>query len=539
VCAWSIILDARRSSPERKSYHVRFENIRSSGVRSGRDRIWCECNARRDVVPSDGLQNVASDPADLVDARALLVQRRLSSLELTEACLAAIERRNGGPPSFNGSPQAINAWVRVYDDRARAAARAADERRDRAGEAVPALCGIPIAVKDLYGVAGLPLTASSAVLEGNVASEDAAVWARLETGGMVLLGHTHTHEFAAGGTTDQVGNPWALDRVAGGSSGGSAAALAARMTPAALGSDTCGSLRIPSACCGTSAIKPTHGRLPLRGVIPLAASLDHPGPMARTIADCSALLAAMAAGAPPVDPLAPPPVPLGPLPEAARAGSRPLQGLTIAVTDRPERADMEPAIAGALDDARTACERLGARVLSIDAPWYLDWDDLSVILLTEVWAQHRAHATSHHRYRPAIAEFVEAAQGFTDAGRYLAAQERRAAGAAAWETWFSEHRVDLVLEPTLPIEPYGRGSGYDRGHAGGPGDPMIALTALWDLTGMPVASLPVSWSAGVSLIAPRGGEAGLIAAAIDLQVHGLGVPHWAPPLSESQSPSHE
>ena len=86
---------------------------------------------------------------------------------------------------------------------------------------------------------------------------------------MVLLGHTHTHEFAAGGTTDQVGNPFALDRVAGGSSGGSAAALAARMTPAALGSDTCGSLRIPSACCGTSAIKPTHGRIPLDGVIPL------------------------------------------------------------------------------------------------------------------------------------------------------------------------------------------------------------------------------------------------------------------------------
>ena len=488
-----------------------------------------------------GLPNVATDPADLglLDARALLAERRLSSLELTEACLAAIERRNGGPPSLDGSPQAINAWVRVYADRAREAARAADERRDRAGAAAPALCGIPIGVKDLYGVAGLPLTASSGVLEGNVASEDAVVWARLEAEGMVLLGHTHTHEFAAGGTTDQVGNPWALDRVAGGSSGGSAAALAARMTPAALGSDTCGSLRIPSACCGTSAVKPTHGRLPLHGVIPLAASLDHPGPMARTIADCSPLLAAMAAGGPPIDPLAPPPAPIGPLPESPRAGPRPLQGLTIAITDRGERADMEPAIAGALDDARTACERLGARVISAEAPWHLDWDDLSVIMLTEVWAQHHAHAASHDRYRPAIAEFVEAAQGFTDAGQYLGAQQRRAAGAAAWEAWFSAHDVDLVLEPTLPIEPYGRGPGYDRGHAGGPGDPMIALTALWDLTGMPVAALPVTWSAGVSLIAPRGGEAGLIGAAIDLQEHALGVPRWTPPLSESQSSSHE
>jgi aspartyl-tRNA(Asn)/glutamyl-tRNA(Gln) amidotransferase subunit A len=492
-------------------------------------------------VSSKGLQNVATDPADLglLDARALLAERRLSSLELTEACQAAIERRNGGPPSSDGAPEAINAWVRLYPERAREAARAADERRDREGDAAPALCGIPLAVKDLYGVAGLPLTASSAVLEGNVASEDAVVWARLEADGMVLLGHTHTHEFAAGGTTDQVGNPWALDRVAGGSSGGSAAAVAARMAPAALGSDTCGSLRIPSACCGTSAIKPTRGRLPLDGIIPLAASLDHPGPMARTIADCSALLSAMAAGGPPVDPVAPPPAPLGPLPETARPGSRPLEGLTIAITDRVELADLQPVIADALDAARTACERLGARVIEADAPWTLDWNDLSRILLTEVWAQHRAFADRDDRYRPAIAEFVELSRRFTDAGPYLAAQRRRAAGAAAWEDWMSELGVDLVLEPTLPIEPYGRGPGYDRGHAGGPGDPMIALTALWDLTGMPVAALPVTWSASISLIAARGREAALVGAAIDLQEHELGVPGWTPPLSESQSPSHE
>ena len=136
------------------------------------------------------------------------------------------------------------------------------------------------------------------MLDDHVSDHDAVAWARLRERGMVLLGHTHTHEFAAGGTTDQVGNPWALDRVAGGSSGGSAAALAARMAPAALGSDTCGSLRIPSACCGTSAIKPSHGRIPLDGIIPLAPSLDHPGPMARSIADCAALLAALVADGP-------------------------------------------------------------------------------------------------------------------------------------------------------------------------------------------------------------------------------------------------
>jgi aspartyl-tRNA(Asn)/glutamyl-tRNA(Gln) amidotransferase subunit A len=168
---------------------------------------------------------------------------QLSALELTEACLQRIEESNGGAPSHDGAPEAINAWVRLYPDLAREQARAADERRARDGADTPLLCGIPLAVKDLYGVAGLPLTASSRVLDGNVAERDAVAYKRLRDDGMVLLGHTHTHEFAAGGTTDQVGNPFALDRVAGGSSGGSAAALAARMTPAALGSDTCGSLR--------------------------------------------------------------------------------------------------------------------------------------------------------------------------------------------------------------------------------------------------------------------------------------------------------
>ena len=148
--------------------------------------------------------------------------------------------------------------------------------------------------------------------------------------------------------------------------------------------------------------------------------------------------------------------------------------------------------------------------------------------MTEVWAYHQAHAERHERYRPAIAEFVEAARNFTDAGAYLAAQCRRAQGTAAWEDWFAEHDVDLVLEPTLPIVPYERGPGYERGHPAGPGDPMIALTALWDMTGMPVAALPVTWQAGVSLVAPRGREAALLQAAIDLQEHALGVPQWSP-----------
>ncbi len=474
---------------------------------------------------------VTSDPADLgvVEAVSLLRKRRLSAAELTEACLARIDRVNGGPPSFEGDASSINAWARLYPDLAVEAARTADERIAREGAAAPPLCGIPLGLKDLYGVSGLPLTASSRVLDGNVAAGDAIVWARLREQGMVLLGHTHTHEFAAGGTTDQVGNPWALDRVAGGSSGGSAAAVAAGMTPAALGSDTCGSLRIPSACCGTSTVKPTHGRLPLGGIIPLAPTLDHPGPMARTIADCSALLSAMARAGAEVSPLAPPPAPLPELGTEPLPGSRPLEGLTIALTDRTARMALEPEIAAALEVARRACERLGARVIAAPAPWTMDWDDLSIILFTESWAYHAQHAKHADRYRPALAEFLEVARNFTVARPYIEAQQRRAGGTSIWERWFAEREIDLILEPTLPIVPYGRGPGYDHGHAGGAGDPMIALTALWDMLGVPVAALPVTWEAGVSLIAPRGREAGVIQAAIDLQERELHPPRWAPP----------
>ncbi len=458
----------------------------------------------------------------------MLRRRELSAAELIDACLARIEDHNGGPPTFGGAPDAINAWVRVYGEQARQQARAADARLRADPDAAPSLCGIPLALKDLYGVSGLALTASSAVLEGNVAAFDATAWARLRDQGMVLLGHTHTHEFGAGGTTDQVGNPWALDRVAGGSSGGSAAALAARMTPAALGTDTCGSLRIPSACCGTSALKPTHGRLPLDGIIALAPTLDHPGPMARTIADCAALLAGMAEGGPAIDPLSPPSAPLGQLPLAAREGSRSLADTTIAVTNRTDALPIDPAVATGFDEAMRACERLGARLVDRPAPAALDWDDLSTILCTEAWALHAGHAERHDRYRPAIAEFMEMARNFTAARAYLAAQRRRARGTAAWEAWFTDNRVDLILEPTLPIVPYGRGPGYDRGHAGGPGDPMIALTAQWDMTGMPVAALPVTWEVGISLIARRGAEQALLQAAIDLQEHALPTPFWEP-----------
>jgi len=484
---------------------------------------------------------MGSNPADLgvLEAAAKLKQGELSSAELTEACLQRIGERNGGEPTFDGAPDAINAWARVYADQAREQARRADERRASEGDKTPLLCGIPLGLKDLYAVKELPLTASSRVLEGNVAEEDCVAWERLKREGMVLLGHTHTHEFAAGGTTDQVGNPWDLERSAGGSSGGSGAALAAGMTPAALGSDTCGSLRIPSMLCATSTIKPTHGRIPIRGVVPLAPTLDHVGPMARSVADCAAILSALASG--PTEPTAhmPPPEPLGDLPTEARPGPKPLEGVTIALTDRTQMANTEAAPDAGLEAARKACESLGARIVQSPAPRIFEWEDLDWIFLTEVRAYHAQHDGKDELYRPAILELAAASRQFTDAQRYMAAQAKRAQAVATWEAWFASGEVDLVLEPTLPIGAPLRGPGYDAGHAGGSGDPLIALTVLWDMTGFPVAAIPVPEVAGdagipvgVSLIAPRGREAVVTQAAIDLQEHALGLPSYpAAPFS--------
>jgi aspartyl-tRNA(Asn)/glutamyl-tRNA(Gln) amidotransferase subunit A len=426
------------------------------------------------------------DPGDLgvLDAARELRRRALSSVELTEACLSRIRERDG----------AINAWVRVYADDARAAAARADARLAR-GDA-PLLCGVPIGLKDLYAVAGKPLTASSRVLDV-VPRRSCTAWVRLRAQGMVLLGHLHTHEFAAGGTTDQVANPWAHDRSAGGSSGGSAAALAAGMTPAATGTDTAGSLRIPSAACGTATIKPTRGLVPLRGVVPLSRSLDHAGPMARTVRDCEPLLAALAAVAPP----------------AERA---PLRRVVVS----PRVGELDPDVADGFDAAVAA---LGARVVSVPAPEL----DLAVeaqhvdLLGAEMLDWHRRFDDRRADYRPSTRGYLEHAErrGLAPAER-VAIQRRRRRDASVWAKWFRANRVDAILEPTVPIVARTRGHGYDA-----PFSDLaeVSLTHYWDWTGFPVVAFPSSVGrrsglpTGVSVIGAPGSEWDLLAAGAPLQ----------------------
>jgi aspartyl-tRNA(Asn)/glutamyl-tRNA(Gln) amidotransferase subunit A len=435
------------------------------------------------------------DAGDLgvLEASRLLAGRSLSAGELTEACLTRIGERDGAH-SHEGDPRSVNAWVRVYEDDARAAATAADERLAR-GDAPP-LCGIPIGLKDLYAVAGKPLTASSRILD-EIPARDCDAWARLAAQGMVLLGHLHTHEFACGGTTDQVGNPWSLERSAGGSSGGSGAALASRQVPAATGTDTAGSLRIPSSECGTSTIKPTRGLVPLRGIVPLAPSFDHAGPMARAVGDCEPLLAALAGGAP-------------------HGERRPLRRYAVS----PRIADLDPDVADGLERALAVLhgERIEPPPPAVRLDVLTEFFDL---VLTEMLVYHRRFDDRRDAYRPAIrARLAHAERRAMTAEEYVAGQVRRTEDTAGWCDWLAEHRVDAIVEPTLPIVAPVRGSGYDEAFSD---LDDLSLTYYWDWTGFPVVSLPsgVGSRSGlptsVSLIGPPGGDWDLLAAGAALQ----------------------
>jgi aspartyl-tRNA(Asn)/glutamyl-tRNA(Gln) amidotransferase subunit A len=217
-----------------------------------------------------------------------LRRKEVSPVELTRVCLDRIEK-------FNPS---LNAFITVTAESALAEARAAETEISR-GEWRGPLHGIPVALKDLIDTAGTRTTAASAVFEHRVPTEDAEVVRRLRQAGAVILGKNNLHEFAYGGSSlvgffGDVHNPWNVERIAGGSSGGSAAAVAAGLCYAAIGTDTAGSIREPAALCGCVGIKPTYGRVSARGVIPLSWSLDHVGPLASTVGDAAVVLQAIA-----------------------------------------------------------------------------------------------------------------------------------------------------------------------------------------------------------------------------------------------------
>ena len=296
----------------------------------------------------------------------------VSSRELVEAHLAVAERQN----------HALNAWLSLDRDRALAEADAADARLGAAHAAGPEalaalhpLTGIPIALKDLVSVAGGQCTAGSRILEGYRAPYDAHVTERLRDIGAVILGKTNMDEFAMGSSTEHsafgpTANPWALDRVPGGSSGGSAAAVAAFHVPVGIGTDTGGSIRQPAALCGIVGMKPTYGRVSRYGIVAFASSLDQIGPFARDTRDAAALLHAVAGRDARDSTSAPIPVPdaLLRLPVSDDAAATALRGKRLGLPREYFVAGMEPGVEAAIRAAVEALTGAGAIVEDVSLP---------------------------------------------------------------------------------------------------------------------------------------------------------------------------
>ena len=278
----------------------------------------------------------------LTELARMLDTGETTSLAIVQACLASIDAQDGK----------LHAFVEVYRDDALRMAEAADLER-RAGCVRGPLHGLPIAIKDLFHIKGRQTTAGSKSWLGRMSTETALCVERLLDAGMIPLGKTHLVELAYGtwGTNRPMGAPWnpwdlRVHRVAGGSSSGSAVAVAAGMAPAALGTDTGGSVRIPAALCGLVGLKPTYGRIPLDGVVPLSQTLDSVGPITRTVDDAALLVAVMAG-----EPIASP----GPV--------QSLDGVRITASAHEQFPDfIEPAVVVAYDESIAHLRDFGARV---------------------------------------------------------------------------------------------------------------------------------------------------------------------------------
>ncbi|CAB4698591.1 unannotated protein [freshwater metagenome] len=376
----------------------------------------------------------------------MLQAGRLSSAELTAACLDRSRARDG----------ATTAWIRVYPEYAAQLAKAADKRlagARRGGPAAPLLSGVPLALKDLYAAKGLPVTASSRVLSGNIAPGDSTAWARLKAAGMVLLGHAETDEFAVGVGTPQSGNPWDPARSPGGSSGGSGAVLGARLAPAALGSDTGGSLRLPATACGITALKPTFGLVSAHGVIPLVWGRDHAGPMARSAADVSLLLSYLA-GHDQHDPatLSAPVVPRSAYPTMASKSRKPYAGMRFGVV----RADVDglpAATAEIFARFLTEVRELGGTLVDVALPANPTGQGgttmLAEICETGVYhSQFLPGSTGKYRLEyQAILTAAIALQRTLSVGDYLRYEQDRVRFQHEYNAMFVADRLTAILVP--------------------------------------------------------------------------------------------
>jgi aspartyl-tRNA(Asn)/glutamyl-tRNA(Gln) amidotransferase subunit A len=401
--------------------------------------------------------------------------RRLSPVSLTETCLARIEALE---------PR-LNAFVTVTAELAREQAREAEREID-AGRYRGPLHGIPVAVKDLFATKGIRTTAGSKILANWIPDEDATVVRRLREAGAVLLGKLGLHEFAYGISSvnphyGDVRNPWDTTKIPGGSSGGSAVAVVAGEAYAALGSDTGGSIRIPAALCGCVGLKPTFGRASLFGAVPLSWSLDHPGPLARTVRDV-ALVTMAIAGHDPRDPISAD----RPVPDLLEGIEQGAPRLRVGVPTDHVWEECDPSIGGAVRAAIDALARAGADVREIRWPRAAEYAKAaSAVLGVEARAYHDgAFPGRAAEYGPLIRARL-ASQGNVDAETYARSMrlllEARAGGADR-----DLDGVDVIAMPAVPTRAW---TIEEAKEIARPSE-WTRITRIFDLTGQPAISLP-------------------------------------------------
>jgi aspartyl-tRNA(Asn)/glutamyl-tRNA(Gln) amidotransferase subunit A len=437
----------------------------------------------------------------LAEASARIRARSVTAVELVNACLGRIDVYN---------PK-VNAFITVMREAALAQARTLDAEQ-REGKLRGPLHGIPIALKDNIDTAGVRTTAASAVFDDRVPTEDAPVAIRLAQAGAIVLGKANLHEFAFGGTSatsyfGPVRNPWALDRNPGGSSGGSAAAVAADLCYGALGTDTGGSIRTPASYCSVVGLKPTYGLVPIRGIIPLVVSLDHCGPITRTVRDAAMMLNVMAG----YDRLDITSVE-HPAEDYVKALEQPVSGFRVGVARGPFFDMLDPDIASVVADALKVLATLtrspltdtmlpSTRDVNVGAETYAYHEELfekqpgRYMIPTRRSLQNGASARA--------ADYVR--------GRWQLEQLRRTIDDAF-------QSVDVVVLPTRRRSPRTVDAAIKREETDVPRNPELENTQPFNAYGLPTISIPCGFTAtglpvGLMIAGPRFAEGKVLALA--------------------------
>jgi aspartyl-tRNA(Asn)/glutamyl-tRNA(Gln) amidotransferase subunit A len=448
---------------------------------------------------------------------------RSGARSAVEVCRAALDR-------IDASDRSLHAFNTVTHDRALARAKALDDHPDRWRDAP--LVGVPIALKDNLCTRGVPTTASSRILEHFISPYDATVVSLLEAAGAVMVGKTNCDEFAMGSSTENSAfgpsrNPWAPDRTPGGSSGGSAVAVAADMTPLALGSDTGGSIRQPAAMCGVVGLKPTYGRVSRYGLLAFGSSLDQIGPLTRTVDD-AALTLGVIAGADASDATSAP----EPVPDYTAALTGDIRGARIGVPRRLMEGGVDSEIARALETALDTLAARGATLVDIDLPharyaipvYYLvataeassnlaRYDGVRYGFrapgsteLRSMYTHTRAGGFGPEVKRRIMLGTYVLSAGYYDA-YYLKAQQVRTLILRDYDRAFED--VDVVAMPTSPIPPFVIGERIS--------DPLQmyladVFTVSANLAGLPAISIPCGFTRSLdapALADARSSEGGL------------------------------